>query len=672
MDTESRRFIIFFIVFSLTINTITSQTLNRVLCLDRSNSTTPQSYTSTLSTLLSSLPSNSTTFSTESSADGTIHSLWLCRGDVLQDVCTACIAQAVQTVLRSCPNHRSAIVWYDECMLRYSNVTFFGEAQTAPALVMGNTMNTSSPSEPNNGALALVYALIDRVPYTRMMYGTNESEGRGENRYAMAQCTRDLNGSDCGRCLGRLNEFSTQCCQGRIGWRVLAPSCSLRYEQSRFYRLPEPSPESPQSSPGGGNNGTEEGSNSTGKIVGITVSAIVLVLLTIAGTWYCTCFRNKRRRHDEPGHSEEILLPNFNGSTQNGAVRIEGHEDDREVHVYSLAAIQAATNNFSNENKLGQGGFGPVYKGKLPDGQEIAVKRLSLTSKQGLEEFRNEVMVIVKLQHRNLVRLLGYCLEKGEKLLVYEYLANTSLDAFLFDKVKCEELDWERRANIVEGTARGLMYLHEDSRLKIIHRDMKASNVLLDDQMNPKISDFGTARIFGGNQIEANTERVVGTYGYMAPEYALEGMISTKSDVYSFGILMLEIISGKKNRGSFDPNQASSLLLHAWELWSEDRGEELIDSKIVDSCPVVDALRWIHIALLCTQDDPSERPTMSTVVRMLGSKSDDLPMQLKRPFTAGGGGFIHASDLSSTSGTGTGTGTGFLTSDQSNASGVSR
>ncbi|CAI0468095.1 unnamed protein product [Linum tenue] len=651
--------IIFLTTIHLLVSSTTSQqqpTFNTAGCQDNSNSTTPPAYTSNLAALLNTLPrkASTATFSNDSAADGGVFSLYLCRGDVSLTTCAACVTQAAQEVQRRCPAHRAAIVWYDQCMLRYSNVSFAGRAEVQYRLLMWNTQNNTSPGETDNGALSLIYGLIDYVPYTGLMYGTNESESRGQPRYAMAQCTRDLSSGACLSCLEELNDASDRCCRGRIGWRILTPSCSLRYEQSLFYEIPPPPPQSP---PGGEDDGGG-GGNNTGKIAGI-VGAIVGVTVAVVGIWYCSCCRRKKGRSAGGETSQEILLPDYDGSNHNTAIGIEvpGHENDREVHCYSLATILAATNNFSNANKLGQGGFGPVYKGKLQDGQEIAVKRLSLTSKQGLEEFRNEVMVIVKLQHRNLVRLLGYCLERGEKLLVYEYLANTSLDAFLFDPKKSKELDWEKRANIVEGTARGLMYLHEDSRLKIIHRDMKASNVLLDDQMNPKISDFGTARIFGGNQIEANTERVVGTYGYMAPEYALEGVISTKSDVYSFGILMLEIISGKKNRGSFDPSQASSLLLQAWELWSEGRGEELIDSNIAKNCPA----RWIHIALLCTQDDPAERPTMSAVVRMLGSKSDDdLPRQLKRPFTAGG--FTHVSDLSSST---SGTGTGFLTSDQS-------
>ncbi|XP_059435788.1 cysteine-rich receptor-like protein kinase 10 [Corylus avellana] len=333
---------------------------------------------------------------------------------------------------------------------------------------------------------------------------------------------------------------------------------------------------------------------------------------------------------------------------RDGCIHARNQDNSGEMHYFNLRTMQAATNNFSDANKLGEGGFGPVYKGKLIDGKEIAVKRLSMKSKQGLEEFKNEVLLIVKLQHKHLVRLLGCCLEGGEKLLVYEYMANTSLDAFLFDPAKSGILDWAKRTNILNGIARGLLYLHEDSRLKIIHRDMKASNVLLDDDMNPKISDFGTARIYKKGIEEANTNRVVGTYGYMAPEYAMEGQFSVKSDVYSFGVLMLEIISGKKNMGFYHPEHGESLLSIAWRLWNEGKGLELIDQTLVDTCPRSQALRLIHIALLCVQEDPSERPTMSMVVLMFGSSSINLPRPLAPPFSVRRPIF---SDQSTTSGT---------------------
>ncbi|KDO43079.1 hypothetical protein CISIN_1g0405322mg, partial [Citrus sinensis] len=222
-----------------------------------------------------------------------------------------------------------------------------------------------------------------------------------------------------------------------------------------------------------------------------------------------------------------------------------------QLPLFSFSSVSTATNTFSDTNKLGEGGFGPVYKGVLRKGDEIAVKRLSGRSEQGLREMKNEASVIAKVQHKNLVRLLGCCIDKDEKILIYEYMPNKSLDFFLFDPTKRILLDWVTRVQIIEGIAQGLLYLHQYSRVRIIHRDLKASNILLDKDMNPKISDFGMARICGGNELQANTSRIVGTYGYMSPEYALEGIFSIKSDVFSFGVLLLEIVSGKKNTGLY-------------------------------------------------------------------------------------------------------------------------
>ncbi|KAK7257259.1 hypothetical protein RIF29_31107 [Crotalaria pallida] len=299
----------------------------------------------------------------------------------------------------------------------------------------------------------------------------------------------------------------------------------------------------------------------------------------------------------------------------------ESKQEDLEVPLFDLVVIKHATNDFSSCNKLGEGGFGPVYKGILPDGQEIAVKRLSQTSGQGLKEFKNEVVLCAKLQHRNLVKVLGCCIQEDEKMLIYEFMANKSLDFFLFDSAQSILLKWPTRFNIICGIARGLLYLHQDSRLRIIHRDLKASNVLLDNEMNPKISDFGLARMCGGDQTEGNTSRIAGTYGYMAPEYAFDGLFSIKSDVFSFGILLLEIVSGKKNTGLSDPNHDHNLIGNAWRLWKEGMAMQLIEACLKESCILFEALRCIHIGLLCVQHHPNNRPNMASVVAMLSSES---------------------------------------------------
>ncbi|XVF34130.1 hypothetical protein REPUB_Repub18cG0031600 [Reevesia pubescens] len=343
-----------------------------------------------------------------------------------------------------------------------------------------------------------------------------------------------------------------------------------------------------------------------------TVIAMLLGLLIVV----CCIRRGRKMLKDEPVERKVNDKEN------------QDQDEDMELAVFELGTIAQATNTFSFTNKLGEGGFGPVYKGTLPNGQEIAVKRLSKSSRQGLNEFKNEVKLIAKLQHRNLVRLLGCCIQGDERMLVYEYMPNRSLDWFIFDQTRRKELNWFKRFQIICGIARGLLYLHQDSRLRIIHRDLKTSNVLLDSEMNPKISDFGMARTFGGDQTEANTNRVVGTYGYMAPEYAIDGLFSVKSDVFSFGILMLEIISGRKNRGFYHSNHSGNLIEHAWRLWTEDRPLDLADVFLVETGNLSEVLRCIHISLLCLQQHPEERPSMSSVVLMLGSQNElPLPKQ---------------------------------------------
>ncbi|KAJ4977101.1 hypothetical protein NE237_002207 [Protea cynaroides] len=360
------------------------------------------------------------------------------------------------------------------------------------------------------------------------------------------------------------------------------------------------------------------------KVAILTVSLVVGLLLFAASAYGLLKKRKgsmgKRQRRRRILLFDFITNKNFSATNE-----FEDNRTNPELPFIELDVVAVATENFSPNNKLGEGGFGVVYKGQLSNGKEIAVKKLSKNSGQGMEEFENEVILIARLQHRNLVRLIGYSLQEEEKMLIYEYMPNKSLDSFIFDENKRPLLDWRKRFEIIKGIARGILYLHEDSRLRIIHRDLKASNVLLNEEMIPKISDFGIARIFGGDQIQANTNKVVGTYGYMSPEYAMQGLFSIKSDVFSFGVLLLEIISGKKNNEYFEEDHSMNLIGHVWELWKEGRVLEIVDSTMASNYVAHEVLRCVHVGLLCVQESALDRPTIISVIFMLGNEKR-MPM----------------------------------------------
>ncbi|KAL2494654.1 putative LRR receptor-like serine/threonine-protein kinase RFK1 [Forsythia ovata] len=285
--------------------------------------------------------------------------------------------------------------------------------------------------------------------------------------------------------------------------------------------------------------------------------------------------------------------------------------------AFSLKQIKAATNNFDATNKIGEGGFGSVYKGQLSDGTVIAVKQLSSRSRQGNREFLNEIGMISCLQHPNLVKLYGCCTEGDQLLVVYEYMENNSLAHVLFNSEGSQlMLDWPTRFKICIGIARGLAFLHDESRLKIVHRDIKATNVLLDSDLNPKISDFGLARLNEDEKTHIST-KVAGTIGYMAPEYALWGYLTDKADVYSFGVVALEIVSGKSNNNYMPSHNFICLLDWASHLQESKNVDELVDPRLGSQVNKEEVGRMVKVALLCTNITPSIRPTMSEVVQML-------------------------------------------------------
>ncbi|XP_027343001.1 G-type lectin S-receptor-like serine/threonine-protein kinase CES101 [Abrus precatorius] len=365
-----------------------------------------------------------------------------------------------------------------------------------------------------------------------------------------------------------------------------------------------------------------------------TGSALLLISFGI----FCLSHRRRKAANQERKrskmHNDKLNLMVSDRSNSFTELQNEVNSGN-DLRTLSYESIMAATNNFSLQNKLGGGGFGPVYKGLLPQGQEVAIKRLSKNSGQGVVEFKNELILISELQHMNLVQLLGCCIDGDERMLIYEYMPNKSLDCFLFDSTQSKMLDWRKRFNIIEGIAQGLLYLHKYSRLRVVHRDLKASNILLDANMNPKISDFGMARVFSQEESNLNTKRIVGTYGYMSPEYAMEGIFSIKSDVYAFGVLLLEIISGRRNSSFYNAERPLNLVGHAWELWKQGQGLALLDPTLPKLFIQDEALRCIHVGLLCVEESAADRPTMSEIVPMLTSESAALPLPRRPAFYHG-------------------------------------
>ncbi|KAM5588592.1 hypothetical protein ABKV19_006850 [Rosa sericea] len=597
---------------------------------DARNYTPSSQFESNLKQLLESLSFNTSISggfynNTVGTGHDTVYGQTLCRGDVNSTVCQKCVSDASQEIFNSCKS-TDALIWYELCQVRYSYQMFFSSMSYTGKYPDQNNQqkNVSDANYFGDALMFLMDNLSGESVFTplKSMFATGEIELSG-NRiiYGLQQCTRDISESDCKNCLVSALGDLSWCCSSRQAGIVVSRNCNVRFEIYRFFNDTSSSLLIYPYSKGD--------DRKTWKVVVTCASAILFAVLFVLCAVH---FRRQKRLQNvnDEERSEHVLLHDLASPTEVTITEEGVLVTSEELPFVDVATIKIATDDFSDSNKLGQGGFGTVYKGVLPDGREVAVKRLSRKSWQGLEEFKNEVILIAKLQHRNLVRLLACGFEGEEKLLLYEYMPNKSLDTFIFDSQRHAELSWETYDNIIKGIARGLLYLHEDSRLRIIHRDLKPSNVLLDNEMVAKISDFGMARIFCENQNTANTKRVVGTYGYMAPEYAMEGLFSVKSDVFSFGVIMLEIISGKKNSGFYLTEHAKTLVAYAWNLWKDGKEVEFVDPCLMESSATKEILRCMHIGLLCVQEDPEERPTMSNVVVLLGSDSIELP-EPKKP-----------------------------------------
>lgn len=626
-------------------------------CGESGNYKSNSTYEANLRLLSSTLPkkaaSSTNLFATDTvgNAPDVIFALALCRGDSNASACEGCLVTAFQDGQEHCVNNKDAAVYYDSnpCMLRYSNQNFLATTLNEHMLVIASIESLMNFPK-------LLFTLLNNTAQSAVNSSRRFTTSRldvtsSPTLYCLMQCTPDLTANDCAACLQPYFQYTLQYMDGKKGGRILGTRCTMRYETFPFFQgdpmlriinlasevpatnnstVPpitvNPPPQSPSPvvappAPPEAQATIQELNGRNSRQRALWIIAVAAPLLSIFLCVICFVVWMRRRRKGTGILHDQAAM---NRPEEDAFVwRLE--EKSSEFTLFDLSEILHATHNFSKENLLGQGGFGPVYKGQLPDGTEIAVKRLASHSGQGFTEFKNEVELIAKLQHSNLVKLMGCCIKGEEKLLVYEYLPNKSLDFFIFDVSRTTLVDWNKRCEIIEGIAQGLLYLHKHSRLRIIHRDLKASNILLDQDMNPKISDFGLAKIFSSNDTQGSTKKVVGTYGYMAPEYASEGIYSTKSDVFSFGVLLLEILSGKRNSGFHQHEDFLNLLGYSWHLWEGGRCLELLEASIAEEIHAAEASRYIHIALMCVQEHADDRPTMSNVVAMLNSENVILP-----------------------------------------------
>ncbi|KAG7543985.1 Protein kinase-like domain superfamily [Arabidopsis thaliana x Arabidopsis arenosa] len=569
-------------------------TVSGLFCGGRSKSSADPNYIPTFVEDMHSLSLKLTTrrFATESlNSTPSIYALIQCHHDLSPSDCQLCYAIA-RTRLPRCLPSSSARIFLDGCFLRYETYEFYDES-------VSNTSDSYSCS--NDTVLDPLFGFQVSETAARVAVRKGGFGVAGESGvHALAQCWESLGKEDCRVCLEKAIQEVKRCVSRREG-RAMNTGCYLRYSDHKFYN-------------GDGHHLFHVFFNK-GVIVAIVLTTSAFVMLILLATYVIMLKVSKTKQEQR---NLGLVSRKFNNSKTK----------------FKYETLEKATDYFSPKKILGQGGNGTVFLGILPNGKNVAVKRLVFNTREWVEEFFNEVNLISGIQHKNLVKLLGCSIEGPESLLVYEYVPNKSLDQFLFDETQSKVLNWSQRLNIILGTAEGLAYLHGGSPVRIIHRDIKTSNVLLDDQLNPKIADFGLARCFGLDKTHLSTG-IAGTLGYMAPEYAVRGQLTEKADVYSFGVLVLEIACGTRNN-TFVP-VTGHLLQRVWNLYTLSRLVEALDQCLKDEFRHVqgseaEAYKVLRVGLLCTQASPSLRPSMEEVIRMLTERDYPIPSPTNPPF----------------------------------------
>ncbi|KAK4367438.1 hypothetical protein RND71_011230 [Anisodus tanguticus] len=522
-----------------------------------------------------------------------IYALANCYEDLPHQDCLLCYA-ASRTRLPRCLPGKSGRIYLDGCFLRYDYYNFFNETTDAAE----DKVNCTSIIGMANGhelttLRATAGDLIEKLTGTAEAHG-GYAAAHLNGVYGLAQCWKTVSKKGCRECLDKASRDIKGCFPSRDA-RALMAGCYLRYSTQNFLNDP--------------NEGSSSG-KSKGVIVAIVlgVTAFTMLALSVAYTARKRSLTRKRAR---------INLGKISSSYNRSSLN------------YKYENLEKATNYFDPSTKVGQGGNGSVYKGTLPNGKVIAVKRLFFNTRQWVDEFFNEVNLINGIEHKNLVKLLGCSIEGPESLLVYEFVTNKSLDQYLFDKNKVKILSWEERFRIIVGTAEGIDFLHGGSAIRIIHRDIKSSNVLLDENLEAKIADFGLARCFAADKTHLSTG-IAGTLGYMAPEYLVKGQLTEKADVYSYGVLVLEIVCGRKNIAFAE--DSGSLLQTVWKLYTTNQVTEALDPLLKGDFPSEEASKVLKVGLLCTQASIALRPSMSEVVKMLTCEDYQIPEPCQPPF----------------------------------------
>ncbi|XP_015879272.3 cold-responsive protein kinase 1-like [Ziziphus jujuba] len=538
-----------------------------------------------------------------------VYAMVQCRNYMSTNDCLACYRVA-QAQIRNCsaptgPANGARVI-YEGCFLRYESNPFFDETTRPGNTGICKNQTVSKAGAFNTSVGGMLLDLQIATPKIKGFFAATQKQVIGELNttvHGVAQCAETITKTGCEECL-KVAFQNLQGCVPDSGGSAVDAGCFLRYSDTAFFAANQTTILTPFLKNGG--------SSKNAAIIGGVAGGTGLFLLLLGFFFW---FRRSRK-------SKAVTRGNILDATE-----LQGPLN------YHYKDLKSATKNFSEENKLGEGGFGDVYKGTLRNGKIVAVKKLAIAqSRRAKEEFESEVKLISNVHHRNLVRLLGCCSKGPELLLVYEFMPNSSLDKFLFGE-KRGTLNWKQRYDIIMGTARGLAYLHEEFHVCIIHRDIKTSNILLDGDFYPRIADFGLARLLPEDRSHLST-RFAGTLGYTAPEYAIHGQLSEKADTYSYGVVVLEIISGQKSN-EIKPDSAGEYLLErAWKLYENEKHLDLVDETLDRKDPHYEeenVKKVIEIALMCTQSSPIQRPTMSEVVALLKSKGSFEQRTLSRP-----------------------------------------